>query len=286
MKSSISDQKQIFKQASDPVKPHWIQGLREEKVEEEKQKTQKSKYQLLLLANLKKEIEKAKTLSPKKIAADIRKIGFSCQFCGKCCKRAYGDNRVLLLPEEIKKIREYTGILDSEIASPLLPDCFSDCDSYAFKSAGVIKKLFSKDSELTEEEIDSEGNIHTFGWMLRRKNNGDCGFIDGETNKCRIYPVRSRLCSTYPFYLEAAKLQTCECEGLGFPISEEESLKMAKAVLSRYLVELEDMLALYEKFENFETGEKGPEIARKNAEAGFLSCIVHDSNGTFRIKYN
>lgn len=248
---------------------------------------QKSKYQLLLITNLKKEIEKARALFPEKIAAEIREIGFACQLCGKCCKRAYGDNRVIILPEEIEKIREYTGLSRTEIAGPLLPDCPPEAFEKGKEKdgendgerGGEVENIFS---ELMDEEIDPEGNVHTFGWMLRRKSNGDCAFIEKDTNRCKIYPVRSRLCSTYPFYMEDSKLRTCECEGLGLPVSEEESRKMAEAVFSRYLAELEDMLAIYEKFEDFEKGGKGPEIAKKNAKAGILSCIVHDSNGVFR----
>ena len=263
----------------DPV----FQALKQER----KPKNQKSKYQLLLISNLKKELVKARALSPENLAVEIRKIGFTCQLCGKCCKRAYGDNRVIVLSEEIEIIREYTGVSRPEIAGPLLPDC----PPYSFERGGEkAGKGREKDGEgketfselMDEVDVDSEGNIHTFGWMLRRKSNGDCAFIEEGTNRCQIYPVRSRLCSTYPFYMEDSKLRTCECEGLGYPVSEGDSRKMAEAVFNRYLAELEDMLAMYEKFEDFEKGGKGPEIAKKNAKASIFSFIVHDSDGAFR----
>lgn len=257
------------------------------------QENSKSKYQLLLIANLKREIEKAKKLCPEKIAAEIQDIGFACQHCGECCRRAFGDNRVIVLPAEIEKIREYTGLPWPEVAGPLLPDRFEEIGEKENvgeeEDAEANEKGITEEPvvpfELSEEDIDSEGNLHTFGWMLRRKRNGNCSFLEEETNRCRIYPVRSMLCSTYPFYMEELELQTCECDGLGSQISKEESQKLAKVILSRYLAELEDMLAIYEKFESFEKGEKGPAIAKKNEKAGLLTCIVHDSNGASKIPH-
>ena len=288
----------------------------------------KTKFQLLLISGLKKEIEAARRLDPEKLAVEIEKTGFSCQQCGKCCRRAFGDNRVLVIPREIEKIREYTGLSKLEIAGPLIPDLFesgsetdepgsvadvcvhesdraeksvepesAERDSSEHESAehesveieqcrgisgdtgGSSLKLL----ELLKEDIDSEGNIHAFGWMLRRKRNGDCVFLEQGTNRCRIYPVRPMLCRTYPFYMEELKLHTCECEGLGYPISREESLKMAEDLLFRYITELEDMLATYERFENFDKGDKGPELARKSAEKGAFAFIVHDSSGVSKI---
>lgn len=254
------------------------------------QESPKSKYQLLLITNLKKEIEKAKGLCPERIAAEIQDIGFACQRCGECCRRAFGDNRVIVLPAEIEKIREYTGLPGPEVAGPLLPENFGGVEEEIEAGDAGAKEMeipggSAAIPEFMEEEIDSEGNIHTFGWMLKRKRNGDCSFLEEGTNRCRIYPVRSMLCGTYPFYMEELELRTCECDGLGAPISKEESLKLAKTVLARYRAELEDMLAMYEKFESFEKGESGPEIAKKNAETGLLACIVHDSNGAFKIPF-
>ena len=87
-----------------------------------KQESEKTSYQLLLIRSLKKEIEMARKLDPEKLAADIRKIGFFCQHCGKCCKRAFGDNRVAVIPSEIERIREYTGLSKLEVAGPFVPE--------------------------------------------------------------------------------------------------------------------------------------------------------------------
>jgi Fe-S-cluster containining protein len=259
-------------------------------------KSGKTKYQLTLIAALKKEIEISRRLDPEKLAAEIEKTGFSCQHCGKCCKRAFGDNRVVLTPPEIEKIIEYTGLSKLEVAGPLIPDaCLPEEDEGEeegrdIENSSVTQEIDEEAAseslrvlELLKEDIDSEGNIHAYGWMLRRKRNGDCIFLEKGTNRCRIYPVRPMLCSTYPFYLEELKLYTCECEGLGDHISLEESRKLANSLLSRYISELEDTLAMYEKYEDFERTGKGLEIARSNLEKGTCVYIVHDSKGSTKI---
>ena len=260
------------------------------------EKPRKTEYQLILIAALRKEIEIARRLDPEKLAAEVQKIGFSCQHCGKCCKRAFGDNRVVLTPQEIEKIREYTGLSRLEVAGPLLPeacqpeetgDSEEDRDKEgSSRAAETYEEPFSESCnvfELMKEDIDPEGNIHAYGWMLRRKRNGDCVFLEKDTTRCRVYPVRPMLCSTYPFYIEGLKLYTCECEGLGIHISAEESRKLAETLLSRNILELEDTLSMYEKYEDFERGKEVPDIARNNLEKGMCTYIVHDSKGITKI---
>lgn len=264
------------------------------------ERTGKTEYQLILIAALKKEIEMARRLDPEKLAVEIEKTGFSCQHCGKCCRRAFGDNTVVLTPQEIERIQEYTGLSKLEVAGPLLSDACcqpeetgEEAKDRDRKNSSEISKNseigkdayseFSRTFELLKEDVDSEGNIHTYGWMLRQKRNGDCVFLEKDTNRCRIYPVHSMLCSTYPFYIEELKLYTCECEGLGHRISAEESRKLADSLLSRYIAELEDTLAMYEKYEDFERSEKGLEAARDNLEKGACVYIVHDSRGITKV---
>lgn len=257
----------------------------------------KTEYQLTLIDALKKEIEIARRLDPEKLAAEIKKTGFSCQNCGKCCKRAFGDNRVVLTPQEIEKIQKYTDLSKLEVAGPLIPDlsCPEEAEAVekedrVAENSSIMPEIDEKKTsepfrtpELLKEDIDPDGNIHAYGWMLRRKKNGDCVFLEKDTNRCRIYPVRPVLCSTYPFYIEGLKLYTCECEGLGVHISAEESRKLAGSLLSRYVSELEDTLAMYEKYEDFERTEKGHEIAKNNLEKGTCIYIVHDSRGITKI---
>ena len=259
------------------------------------EKSGKKKYQLILINALKKEIETARRLDPEKLAGEIEKTGFSCQHCGKCCKRAFGDNRVVLTPAEIEKIIEYSGLSKLEVAGPLIPDVCEPEETESeedkdMESPCITQELeedmasgFFRVLELLKEDIDAEGNIHAYGWMLRRKRNGDCIFLEKDTKRCRIYPVRPMLCSTYPFYIEGLKLYTCECEGLGEHISAEESKKLADSLLSRYISELEDTLAMYEKYEDFRRTAEGQEIAGNNLEKGECVYIVHDSKGNTKL---
>ncbi|MDD2340805.1 MAG: YkgJ family cysteine cluster protein [Methanosarcina sp.] len=271
------------------------------------ERSKKRNYQLLLIADLKKEIEMARKLDPEHLAAEIQKIGFSCHHCGKCCKRAFGDNRVAVIPSEIERIREYTGLSKLEVAGPFVPEVpvqdetWEDEEehpetSFRPSEENDDQRLSEENEELRpleeneepsslgfleslQEYIDSEGKIHAFGWILRRKRNGDCIFLERDTHKCRVYPVRPMLCSTYPFYIEELRLQICECEGLRYPISAEDSRKLAENLLLRYVSELEDTCAVYEKFMDFRREEKGLELAKTSLENGTCAYIVHDSNG-------
>jgi Fe-S-cluster containining protein len=230
----------------------------------DQQKTEKMNFQLLLIDNLKREIESARKLDSEKLTLEIGKIGFSCLHCGKCCRQAFGDNRVMLIPPEIEKIREFTGLSKLELAGPYVPEPHPET---------------SQDYEPGEGEGRTEDNIHVFGWALRRKTNGDCIFYEKSTCRCRIYPVRPMLCKTYPFYLEELKLCTCECEGLGNPISPEDSRKLAEKLLRRYVSELEDVLAVYENYVDFKRGDHGPEHVKENLGKGGYIYVVHDSTG-------
>ncbi|RXA21975.1 YkgJ family cysteine cluster protein [Methanosarcina sp. MSH10X1] len=257
------------------------------------QESGKTGYQLLLIAGLKKEIEMAHRLDPEQLAAEIRKIGFRCQHCGKCCRRAFGDNRVAVIPSEIERIREYTGLSRLEVAGPFVPEAPiqdkipADDEEYpetSLRQPEEDEEQLSPDSlESFQECIDCEGRVHAFGWILRRKRNGDCIFLESDIHRCRVYPVRPMLCSTYPFYIEGLRLQTCECEGLGLQISAGDSLKLAEDLLFRYVSELEDTLVMYEKFVDFRRDEKGLELAKSRLEDRTYTCVVHDSMGSTEI---
>jgi Fe-S-cluster containining protein len=236
----------------------------------------RSRYVSLLIEELEQELSDALNINITRVASKIQEIGFSCQMCGHCCKMAFGDNRVLLTQEDILRIAEYTGLSKGEIVTPMLPE---DFDQLSFSSGT---------SDLEGIDIDSEGNIHTFGWMLRRKSNGDCSFIGDEKecqNRCKIYDARPMLCSTYPFYMENMELQVSECEGLGHKISEPESLKLAQDVVKRYIAEIGDTISLYRKFKDFnaDDGVVGLDIAACRAKEGRIVYAVHDSDGMHRI---
>ncbi len=56
---------------------------------------------------------------------------------------------------------------------------------------------------------------------LKEFANGDCTFFDGQTRRCRIYPVRPTQCQTWPFWEsnldseESWEAVQLECPGAG-----------------------------------------------------------------------
>ncbi|WP_407355089.1 YkgJ family cysteine cluster protein [Methanolobus sp. WCC5] len=228
----------------------------------------------MLIRQLQDELDDAKKTDAEEIAAQIQRTGFHCLMCGRCCRRESGDNRVALVPEEIRRIQNGLNLEMYDVAEPLNIEAESpeeECSLHA--QSGMI---------------DEDGNIHTFGWMLRRKENRDCCFIPDErsNNLCSIYELRPLMCSTYPFYMEGLKLRTSECEGLGKEIGIQQSRELAHMVLERYLCELKDTILTYENYSSFTTGLKGKVITGSNLKQGYLNYIVHNSEGKCRITRN
>ena len=152
------------------------------------------------------------------LAKEVRAAGFNCKRCAQCCKEEYGDNTVAVSCSEISRICELTGLKREEIAVP-----YPSLDK------------------------DSQGNIHTFGWMLRK--NRDCIFL--EDGLCRIYECRPHICRTYPFYLLDGKLMISECAGIGSTMCIEESKRIAIMLKERYVAEIRDSIAVLEHFRGF-----------------------------------
>ncbi|MGP8320497.1 MAG: YkgJ family cysteine cluster protein [Methanosarcinaceae archaeon] len=224
------------------------------------------KYRSFLIGKLKQELTDASNISTKTIASKIEEIGFTCLVCGKCCRFAFGDNRVLLTPHEMRVIKDHTGTAMHNVATPATFDNL-------------------KNPEFTDL-IDTGGSIHTFGWMLARKSNGDCNFIKDAyvSNRCRVYDVRPMLCRTYPFYMQDMELHISECEGLGHEISSGDSLKIAVDVIDRYVIEIGDTIALYEKFEDIVVIPECVEITTRCTDVEkYVVYVVHDSEGAHKF---
>ncbi len=185
------------------------------------------------IASLTKALDKAASIDEKRLAHEIRAIGFACRNCAQCCRAEYGDNTVFIFPFEIRRICEKTGLVREDFVIPA-----------------------------PSEDRDSEGNIHTFEWVLRK--NGDCIFL--KKGLCRIYECRPYICKTYPFYLMDGRLMASECMGLGGAINYEESMKLARLLKERCIAEIKESILLLEKFNGFKPGGKG-------------NICVHDSDG-------
>jgi Fe-S-cluster containining protein len=182
---------------------------------------------------LKKDLDNALRIDEKKLAERIKAMGFECRKCAQCCMSEFGDNTVIVSPSQIRKICDISGLKRDDFVIPT-----------------------------PSEDRDKGGNIHTFEWVL--KKNGDCIFL--KENLCEIYECRPFICKTYPFYLLDGKLEVCECMGIGGNISDRESLELAGLLKERYIQEIKESIALFEKFKGFNRGGSG-------------SVCVHDSDG-------
>lgn len=198
----------------------------------------KSEEIALRIAELKEDLSRTKGLERGCLAAEIHKMGFSCLACGECCRGE--DNSVLVFPNEIRRIQDSTGLTWLEVAAP--PE---------------------------EGEWDREGYFHTLEWRLTKEGES-CRFL--QKVDCSIYPVRPMLCRTYPFYLDRRKLMASECRGLGGKIDVQEAELMAELLIARRITEIEEAIALLERYGDFPRGQPG--------KAGI---IVHDSEGEHRI---
>jgi Fe-S-cluster containining protein len=181
---------------------------------------------------MQKALDNAFKIDEKALSDAIRKIGFRCCKCAKCCTAEHGDNTVVLFPFEIRNIVERTGLPMNEIVCPT-----------------------------PSEDRDSEGNIHTFEWVLNTK--ADCIFL--HCGLCKIYECRPFICKTYPFYLLDGHLMVSECDGLGGEIRGDNSHNLAALLKERYIAEIKEMISLLTKFRGFRPGGKG--------------ICVHDSEG-------
>jgi uncharacterized protein len=187
------------------------------------------------IRRFRKDLKKAKAKTPDEVVKHLPT--FKCQGCAKCCRGAFGDNTVTVFPDEIRKLMAATGKEWLDIVEPEEEDG-GDPDDY--------------------------GNRHAFEWALRKKPDGDCMFL--ENGRCTVYASRPCVCRTYPFYLEEGRVGHGECEGIGCEKGQD-SHDMAREMIARSVLELEESLALLEKLDL----EAGRGVTRL--------IVVHDSEG-------
>ena len=192
------------------------------------------------LQDLRRELQETRDLSAERLVEQIRALGFQCLRCGDCCSGE--ENSVVVFPFEIRTILERTGLHWLEAVEPS-----------------------------REGEWDDQGRFHTLEWRLR-KEDGSCKFY--RYGECRIYEERPLLCKTYPFFLEKGVLGFSECSGLGCQTDYDQAESLAVLLIERRIAELEEAIALTEKFQDFSRGAAG----RKTI------CIVHDSQGMHLVK--
>ena len=186
-------------------------------------------------------LEATKRISVEDLASQIRAVGFECLRCGDCCVGA--DNSVVVFPFEIRKILATTDLAWLDAVEP--------------------PKI---------GEWDSHGNFHTLEWRIK-KDGESCKFHSAAG--CKIYQARPILCKTYPFYLDEGTLRCSECRGLGKKIDSDEAERIATQVVKRSITEIQEAIALLERYTDFERGNP-----TKNGV-----CIVHDSEGEHHIAW-
>ncbi|MDD1663950.1 MAG: YkgJ family cysteine cluster protein [Methanomicrobiales archaeon] len=143
------------------------------------------------------------------LAADLRRIGFSCLRCGACCREGPDDSGLVFAShDEVEALVASGAGAWEEVAEPY-PDS-TPCGN---------------------------GSAVTFGWCIRHSE-GRCRFLSN--GGCVMYPARPWICRTYPFALLDGDLAVSDCPGLGGSISDAEASALAVDLLERARFESED----------------------------------------------
>lgn len=122
------------------------------------------------LVRLEAEFEKLAAFPREELKEIIRRIGFSCSLCGRCCTKEY-NGHVFLLSADMARVKEFA------------PEAVEPAPDYPYS--------------------DSDGNFYVSGYALKTKENGDCIFL--ENNRCTIYDKRFAICRLYPYMLHREK---------------------------------------------------------------------------------
>ncbi|MDO5844567.1 MAG: YkgJ family cysteine cluster protein [Methanocorpusculum sp.] len=171
----------------------------------------------------------------KDLAEKISEKGFRCLRCGKCCSG--DDNEVMVSPEEVDLLVKASGLSFDEIAEPY------------------------------PSWIEESGAKFTFGWVLKRGEDGNCIFL--KEKKCSVYNSRPHICRTYPFMLDGFDLLTSECEGVGSCKISEETEQTARDLLARRDAEDKEFELTKEQYQKHSIVKD--------------SIIIFDSRGAHRI---
>ncbi|MBN1165678.1 MAG: YkgJ family cysteine cluster protein [Methanospirillaceae archaeon] len=96
----------------------------------------------------------------------IQDVGFSCDYCGRCCTSVF-NGHVFLLDDEVSSARALCA--DAVIPAPGFEFC------------------------------DREGTFYVSGYALRTDAAGNCIFLSD--NRCSVYGKRFSICRIYPYML-------------------------------------------------------------------------------------
>lgn len=116
----------------------------------------------------KQELTDLRAYPAERLATIVKQVGFRCNFCAKCCTRAF-NGHVFLLDRDTARIKE----IDPRALEPA---------PYA-------------------EFCDQNGLFYVSGYALRVQDgeSGSCYFLNN--GRCRIYDQRFSICRIYPYML-------------------------------------------------------------------------------------
>ena len=118
------------------------------------------------------------------MSADDLGLRFECTKCGKCCTFRDEYAHVYVSRAEVKALAEH---LELEL------------------------RAFRRRYTFTDE----------YGWTQLRTTGERCVFLDADTGRCLVYPVRPTQCRTFPFWRELVEDDAWTeeaarvCEGVG-----------------------------------------------------------------------
>ena len=235
--------------------------------------------------SLEEELGRAHELSVPALADAIESIGFECTRCGACCRAnepedGTGDgpggrepHTATLFPDEARELQEAAAA--AEAAGDAVD---RDLDrEYDWRDVARPMPYGLRDGP------DGPAG-ETFEWAIQTDVCGDCTFYredDSGTGACTVHERRPLVCRTYPFSValggttqplgEAVDreglVRAHECEGLGRDIDREAAEELAAALRRRAIRELEEAIALRDRYE-----------PRPDADG----VVVHDSEGAKR----
>ncbi len=256
------------------------------------------------MTDLEAELADARELSVEALADAIQAIGFECTRCGACCAGEADDpHTATVFPDEVRTIADGTDEW-RDVARPmpfgLDDDGTGETFEWALATTGCGDCAFYDDGEPSparraSSDGTSDGGERTDGSRTSSDRRADGSEPNGP-GSCTVHDDRPLICETYPFSVDlagstptgavvdavelrspegrrpsadaAGTLRVHECEGLGRDISRSDAEALAGAVKRRAVRELEEAIALRDRFEPADPGPGG--------------VVVHDSEGAKR----
>ncbi|WP_288070974.1 YkgJ family cysteine cluster protein [Methanolobus sp.] len=216
------------------------------------------------LEAVKDELQGIQDYPNEELISIIQEVGFECDFCARCCTRAFNDH-VYLLNEDAIRMKQ----MDTDCVEPA--PYFELCDQ--------------------------QGRFYVSGYALKAKEDGSCIFLN-EEKRCKIYSQRPTICSLYPYMLhrepdENGNVDWRQISGLNqhgcyhTEISDEEASEIADQIKSYETSYLSQLIEFFKKAEEHFSKNKLKHVQgvydremRKFNKGGEITVFVY-YNGEF-----